>query len=432
MKRILFSLVALFMLGVCSLSAGIFKTAQEGSIIVGFSESGDAMMKDGSSAVFMSADPNSVSTVVRYNEDSKIKSISGNGAVEFVYTNGKAQLLSCTPGNTKYKSSARGIIGWADELLTTICEKYGKGINFTLEALDKWDEVTNIANAKSAGDLAKIAVEDKFDVLSTVKDLAEWVIKKSNGGMMLAKTAANLIANYTNWRDKWSDYCYKAMLNLDKNRRLQKKYFDRPSEDDQIKQAIQRRNQQLQQQRQEQEKKKEKQKQEEELRQQKAQTANTNYMKAGRCPSHNGYDTYFHISRKNMMQTLSAAEMATVEKECGKEVAALTKTWMESQPEVREKISSEGVQELSKLTYDEWFDFARAWFEVMAIGLSKTREEVMPHMLVLRCEIEQNAYMDDKALGDYILQNYANWNITKVFDKYKVSKHIKLFGKKKI
>ena len=424
MKRILFSFVALIMLSVFSLSAGIFKTAQEGSIIIGFSENGDAMMKDANSAVFMSADPNSVSTVVRYTDDSQIKSISGNGAVEFVYTNGKPQLLSCTPGNTKYKSSAKGFIGWADELLTNICEKYGKDINFTIDALDKWDEVTNIANAKTAGDLAQIAVEDQFDVLGTVKDLAEWVIKKSNGGMMLAKTAAKLIANYTNWRDKWSDWCYKAMLNLDKNRRLHKKFFDRPSEDDHIDQAIQNRNKQLQQQR-DAKAKKEKEKQE-------ALDQMVKYSGNGECPSHNGSDTYFHISRRSIMDIPSAAELAQYEKEAGKEAAAMTQTWIESLPNVRANVSAEGLNELRQLTYDEWFDFARGWLEMMGLGFAKTVDQVRPHMMVLACELDNNAHLSDKALGEHMLLYYSSWNISRVFEKYQVGKHVKLFGNRKM
>lgn len=426
MKRFFFCLAALLMLSV-SLSARSFKMTQEGGKIIGISENGDMMMKENGSAVFMSSDPNSVSTVVRYTPDSKIKSISGNGAVEFVYTDGKAQVLSCTPSKAPYKSSAGGIIGWADELLHNICDKYGKDINVTLEKIDKWEQVTNIANANSVGELAQIAVEDKFEVLGTMKDLAEWALKKNNAGWTLAKTAASLIANYNEWTDKWSDFCYKAMLNLDKNRRLQKKFFERQDEDELIKQNMQQMHDRFMKQKAAAEKKKEKQKQDDLKRQQLLQQMVKNN---GNCPSHNGSDTYFHISRRSIMSPLPAAELAQYEKEAGKEAAEITKTWIESLPEVRANVSAEGISELSKLTYDEWFDFARGWMEVMALGFAKSADQVREHMMVLGCELDNNAHLSDKELGEHMLLYFANWNISRVFEKYKVGKYVKLFNKK--
>lgn len=387
-KSIIFVFISI-MSGMICLQAQTLHVGQEGNTTVGFTDNGDMIM-------------------VQSNE-------SGQAAGVTVVKNDTESTPVVEP--TRYGAHG-GIIGWADQLLENISNKYGKDINEIVETVDNGMFLNSLSEATTAAELAGVLAENQIETYGNIKDLMEWVkAKNGGGGWFVAKTLLNLVANYTNWRDRWAEICYNLLLELEKYRNKKIPVPSKEEQDNWVSNEVIRMNELMQ--------------------NGGKQPTPPQEPEEPEQPVYEGttqVEATLNISGKHLLDPLTEAELQQVKKNAGDEVEMMIRCWVNNIPKIKKAESAECQKRLMALTYNDLGAFCRGFWEILALqtvgldmgvvkGTTKL-EEVSSKLIVLKQEFLRLYAAKDPKLVEHLNEYLMHLEICQVIHKYELEKYI--------
>lgn len=387
-KSIIFVFISI-MSGMICLQAQTLHVGQEGNTTVGFTDNGDMIM-------------------VQSNE-------SGQAAGVTLVKNDNESTPAVIPARTEAPS---GVIGWADYLLETVSNNYGKDINTFVETVDNALFLKSLKNAKTDVEFAGVIAEKQIETYGNIKDLMEWVKAKSGGGgWFVGKTLLKLVGSYTQWRDKWAQICYDILINLDEDRNKQVPVPSKEEQDNWVSNEVIRMNELMQN-----GGKKPTPPQEPEEPEQPVYEGTTQV------------EATLNISGKHLLDPLTEAELQQVKKNAGDEVEMMIRCWVNNIPKIKKAESAECQKRLMALTYNDLGAFCRGFWEILALqtvgldmgvvkGTTKL-EEVSSKLIVLKQEFLRLYAAKDPKLVEHLNEYLMHLEICQVIHKYELEKYI--------